>query len=296
MKNISSFKDLMDSHPSAQKFLIQFNVFLKKYLDTRLPLLPFKGHKLLKSSIEWGLFSEGKRFRPLLIFATGQWLKVPNRELLPWASAVEMIHTASLIHDDLPAMDNSCTRRGRPACHIKFGEDMALLAGDTLWTTAFGLLALQKKNQVKSAWLSLLSDSVGFNGLMGGQALDLRPPKKPIASYYQTMHSLKTGMLISVGIKGVLVLTSNQNDKKKRLKKIMDLIGQAFQLADDLEDKKEKSNVTYIWDRKKVKNQLYKLTDTILNTIGSHKTTRSQASSYLLKDLVLFNQNRWKKR
>ena len=285
----------MDLHPSAQKFLIQFNVFLKKYLNTHLTSLPWTGHKVLKSAIEWGVFSGGKRFRPLLVFATGQWLKVPPRELFPWASAVEMIHAASLIHDDLPAMDNSFTRRGKPACHREFGEDMALLAGDTLWTTAFGLLSLQKKNQVKSEWLSILSDSVGFNGLMGGQALDLRPPKKPVASYYQTMHSLKTGMLISAAIKGVLALAPNQNDKKKRLKKIMNLIGQAFQLADDLEDKKEKSNVTYIWNRKKVKNQLYELTDTILNTIGSKKTS-SKASPYLLKDLVLFNQDRWKKR
>ena len=243
-----------------------------------------------------GAFLWGKQFRPVLIFATGQWLKVPNRELLPWASAVEMIHAASLIHDDLPAMDNSFIRRGRPACHRKFGEDMALLAGDTLWTMAFGILALQKKNQVKTKWLDILSDSVGFNGLMGGQALDLRPPKKPIASYYQTMHSLKTSMLISAGVKGVLALASGQNDKKKRLKKIMNLIGQAFQLADDLEDKKEKSNVTYIWNRKKVKNQLYELTDKILNTLNLTKKTSSKVSPYLLKDLVLFNQNRWEKR
>ena len=278
------FKD-----PRIQKFLLQFESFLKKYLNS-FQHLPFKGHQQLKEAIEYSVLSGGKYFRPLLIFSTAQVLSIKTQIILPWAGAIEMIHAASLIHDDLPCMDNSSQRRGKASSHRRFGEDMALLAGDCLWIEAFQLIHLHGTTETTRHWLPLLCEAAGFYGLMGGQALDLKIPKNPDEPYYKKMHSMKTGALISAGMKGILALEPKVTEKTHKLKEVAYLIGQAFQLSDDLQDDKEEtaSNFANTMGRTKAKDQLHKLSDKALQLINFEKAP----AAYFLKELIVFNRDR----
>ena len=277
----------LSTNKAFKNFLLQFENFLKAHLKS-FSVHSFKGQRQLKSAMEYSLFSGGKRFRPLLVFATAQIMKIKTSVVLPWAGALEMIHTASLIHDDLPSMDNSPFRRGQATTHRRFGEAMALLAGDCLWVEAFRLISKSPKESAK--WLSLLCAGVGFNGLMGGQALDLKAPLKPSKNYYKKMHSMKTGALISVSINGVLAL--KPKSQADHLKKAGALIGQAFQISDDLQDEKEEtqvSNLAQTLGPKKAKKDLLALSNKALGLIESYS---QDPSTRFLKELVIFNRER----
>ena len=281
-------RDFFTKDPSVRRYLKIFNSFLNQYLH-RFNNTIFQGQEILLKALHYSLFSGGKRFRPLLIFSTAEILSIKNFLVLPWAAAVEMIHTASLIHDDLPCMDNSFSRRNRASCHRRFSEDMALLAGDCLWIEAFRMIAEQKE------WVRILSSAGGFWGLMGGQALDLYKPvqsrmtAKTIKEYYQQMHSMKTGALISAGIQGVTALIKKENLKTKNLKEIGWILGRAFQLSDDLQDlkKNEPSNFARVLGAKTAEKQLKVL---------SHKALQlakeAGFADSLLNRLIIFNQNR----
>ena len=267
-------KLLMDK--KVRKFLQEFENFLKATFH--LKVLPFRAHQKLLKSIHYTLFSNGKRFRPLLIFSVAEICQIQLKVILPWASAIEVIHTASLIHDDLPIMDNSRIRRAKAANHRLFGEEIAMLAGNTLWIEAFRILATYKKTN----WVKLLSEATGFNGLMGGQALDMMP--EPSMLYYTKMHELKTAALIIAAIRGVL---SMKQKKLEGLYRAAPAIGRAFQLADDLKDEAEnkKSNITFL-DKNQAKTELKSLSKQSLKNIAIYPK-----SSYL-KQLILFNMQR----
>ena len=289
---------------ASKAFISQFTSFLKSYLNS-IPSLPFKGHKTLKSSIEYSLFSNGKYFRPLLVWATAEWALVPTRLILPWAGAIEMAHVASLIHDDLPCMDNSLQRRGRPANHRLFGEDIALLAGNSLWIEAFRLIVTKATLQQSALWLPVLSKALSFNGLMGGQALDikidikmdhLKTPLNTDLNYYKQMHLMKTGKLISACLEGVVALPFVNKEKQKVAKTIAPLLGRAFQIADDLQDaqtEKTPSNFAHAVGGEVAKKLLFELSNKALHLLdppqGPHK------NQDFIKELIIFNQNRVKK-
>ena len=285
--NIDIFKN-----PEIQNFLVQFESFLKQHLKS-FQYLPFKGHQQLKEAIEYSLFPGGKYFRPLLTFATARLVSIKTQLILPWAVAIEMIHAASLIHDDLSCMDNSLQRRGKASSHRRFGENMALLAGDCLWVEAFHLIHLYGKEDKVRVWLPILCEAAGFNGLMGGQALDLKAPGNPDEFYYKKMYFMKTGALISASIEGVLALQIKTTEKTHRIKEAAQLIGQAFQLSDDLQDEAEKntSNFVSTLGKKKAQNHLYELSDVALELIDFDST---EPSAHLLKGLIMFNRNRSK--
>lgn len=277
-------KDYLNS-PENKKFLLHFEKFLKEHF-TNLPCSNFKGHQQLKESIQYSVFSGGKYFRPLLVFATSQLLGIKSSLIIPWAAAIQTLHVASIIHDDLPCMDNSSQRRGKISNHRRFGENLALLAGDCLWIEAFRFISLYATKKQQPIWLSILCETGSFNGLMGGQALDLIP-EKAHKSYYTKMHSMKTGALISASIEGVLQI---QNSKKiNNIKKASHLIGQAFQLADDLQDIEDDSNFAQFLGYKQAKKKLHKLSDLALKLIHSDEPS---SCANLLKNLVLFNRDR----
>ena len=277
-------KPFWTDNPLCQVFLAEFTAFLQNYLKS-LPCLPFRGHRMLKDSIAYTLFSGGKYFRPLLTLATAKWAGVPTKLILPWAGALEMAHSASLIHDDLPCMDNSPIRRGRPANHRVFGEGMALLAGNSLWVEAFRLIINTANEKQAKLWLPLLSDILSFNNLMGGQALDLKVELQP--DYHKNMHWMKTGQLISASMQGVALLPSVKKEQTLAIQKISVLIGRAFQIADDLQDAKTEktpSNFVFVTGQKSAQGLLQKLSDQALKL--------TDPSAQLLKELILFNKNR----
>lgn len=185
-------------------------------------------------SLRYSLFSDGKRFRPLLSVLTAKALDKRPEQVLPLAAAVELIHTYSLIHDDLPCMDNDDLRRGKPTNHKVYGEAGALLAGDALLTMAFGILATSPSPKAATA-VALLSDAAGPHGMVGGQALDVEA-QKPTLELLKEIHLRKTGRLIQVSVEAAALLCEATTHQIAALRTYGDLLGLAFQLADDLQD------------------------------------------------------------
>lgn len=197
-------------------------------------------------SIEYSFFSGGKRFRPFLSFAGAQYLGIPTESVFPWAMAIEMIHTYSLIHDDLPCMDNDDLRRGKPTNHKVYGDAVALLAGDSLLTEAFFILSKHYSDlgPTLSLLIQQLTRSSGLNGMILGQyydiSLDLDSGKSPASlSHLNQIHLLKTGALISGALMGPALIKKLNGEQIKPMKEIGLLLGYAFQVKDDVLDSEQ---------------------------------------------------------
>lgn len=192
-----------------------------------------------REAMAYSLHDGGKRFRPLLAFAAGEALGLDFEEVFPWAAAVEMIHTYSLIHDDLPCMDNDDVRRGRPTNHRRFDEATALLAGDALLTDVFGFLAETAGSgpHQRLELIRLLSEAAGSRGMIGGQVMDLYAEEHGSdLPTLEKIHDLKTGCLIRVAIEGAAVLAEAESPVRESLVEFGFWLGRSFQIADDLLD------------------------------------------------------------
>lgn len=191
-------------------------------------------------AMRYSLFAGGKRIRPILTLATGEMFGAGRDELLPVASAIEMIHTYSLIHDDLPALDNDDWRRGRPTCHKVFGEALAILAGDALLTLAFKTLAEAPLRHPEhyARVISEIAQAAGtVEGMIGGQVLDLLTEGQPYdAATLATIHRSKTGALITAAVRVGGIIGGASDEVLARLTCYGQCIGLAFQIADDLLD------------------------------------------------------------
>jgi len=183
----------------------------------------------------YSLYSPGKRFRPLLAALTAESLGQPTQDILPLAVAVELIHTYSLIHDDLPCMDNDDFRRGRPSQHKAYGEAQALLVGDALLTMAFEVLSLSESPHAARA-VTLLAQAAGANGMVGGQILDIEVGAKADPELLGEIHRRKTGALIRVSVEAAAILCNAAPEALKGLRTYGEELGLAFQLADDIQD------------------------------------------------------------
>lgn len=210
-------------------------------LADRLPLesrMPERLHQAMRYSALGG----GKRLRPLLTYATGVALGIPADELDAPAAAVEMIHVYSLIHDDLPAMDNDDLRRGKPTCHIAFDEATAILAGDGLQALAFHVLAedvaIKAPNANRIAMIRCLSEASGSYGMVGGQAIDLHSVGIQLdLPGLENMHIRKTGALIRASVRlAALAKTPMDPALEEKLDHYAKCIGLSFQIQDDILD------------------------------------------------------------
>ena len=165
--------------------------------------------------MRYSLLAGGKRIRPVLALATAEAIGADRGGVLPLAAAIELIHTYSLIHDDLPAMDDDDLRRGRPTCHKAFGEDVAILAGDGLYAEAFRLLLTRQTGDPADvlAAAAELAAATGVNGMVGGQFMDVAETAADGAAGLRRLHELKTGRLIAASIECVLLaLTATRPD------------------------------------------------------------------------------------
>ncbi len=193
-------------------------------------------------AMHYGLFPGGKRIRPILVLAAGELFGAKRKTLMPFACAVEMIHGYSLIHDDLPAIDNDELRRGEPTNHKVFGEGMALLAGDGLLTEAFHLLSAPEVAASVPADLVLkliheLSYAVGIAGLVGGQAFDLEAERRAVdIGVVEYIHVRKTGALIRAAIRLGAQVAGAPAAELRRMSRFGEALGLAFQIADDILD------------------------------------------------------------
>jgi geranylgeranyl diphosphate synthase type II len=196
--------------------------------------------KIIYEAMNYSLLSGGKRLRPVLLLGAYEIFKEDLTEALPFAAAIEMIHTYSLIHDDLPAMDNDDYRRGKLTNHKKFGEANAILAGDALLNKAFetaldATLSGNSMNKIKA--LLIISQSSGTEGMIGGQVVDMEGPSK-ISSIedLKYMYSLKTGALIKSSLVAGAVLGGAKKTEIKALETYGEKLGIAFQIKDDILD------------------------------------------------------------
>ncbi len=203
-----------------------------------LPDFAGQGYGRLKESVAYSLTSGGKRFRPVLALLTAEALQIEKQKALPWGCVLEMVHTYSLIHDDLPLMDNDDYRRGKPTNHKVYGEAMALLAGDGLLTEAFFWLAKSYRSQpdLLAELVGLLAGNSGLRGMVAGQAMDIEPEPQLEPASVEQLHRLKTGALIEAAVLGVSHIAQSPPPVHEALKVYSRSLGLAFQVADDLLD------------------------------------------------------------
>lgn len=215
---------------------------VERVFSTFLDIDPAKDEfKVWQEALLYSLLNGGKRIRAMLCIATGMIFDVPEAELDLYAAAIEMIHAFSLIHDDLPMMDNDELRRGKPTAHIVFGEANAILAGDALNTAAYELLAgvmTPHFNSLKRIrMLKALAEASGFKGMCAGQYLDVNPEKnKPTLQGLEHLHQLKTGKLIEACVTLPLIYAEVSSTQEQKLTRFSQLFGLIFQIQDDILD------------------------------------------------------------
>nr|WP_197723403.1 farnesyl diphosphate synthase [Thiomicrorhabdus aquaedulcis] len=190
-------------------------------------------------ALHYATLNPGKRLRPALVYAMGEALNIPLEQLDSAACAIELIHSYSLVHDDLPAMDNDSLRRGLPTCHIHFNEAMAILAGDAQQTLAFYLLShdTHVSDRHKITLIQLLSKASGTAGMIGGQVIDIESENKTLTvAQLQTLHQLKTGALLKTALLMGACQSPQYSELTEAIERFGELIGLAFQVHDDILD------------------------------------------------------------
>lgn len=230
-----------DSKTDIYTFIQEHKHIIESFLDKLLPTQR-ADHQLFEA-MRYSVLNNGKRIRPILVYATGKVLNVPEEKLHGAAAAVELIHCYSLIHDDLPAMDNDDLRRGLPTCHKAFSESTAILAGDALQSLAFQVLADSELNpqpaQQQIAMISALTKAIGPVGMILGQAEDIAAEFKQLSLNELTkLHNHKTGALFKACIELALLASGKENTERYR-ECLLDYghnIGLTFQIQDDILD------------------------------------------------------------
>jgi geranylgeranyl diphosphate synthase type II len=224
-----------------KSYLSNKKTIVDKALDKLVPpanMFPASVHEAMRYS----LFAGGKRVRPILAIAAAEALGTKTSDLLPVAASLELIHTYSLIHDDLPAMDDDDFRRGRPTCHKVYGEAMAILAGDGLLNLAFEVLSDPRRTNAVSAkrLLSIIREigtASGVHGMVGGQVVDMQSEGKDIDfPTLEYIHTHKTGALIRASVRVGALYAKASEKRLKALTRYGEMVGLAFQIADDILD------------------------------------------------------------
>jgi len=295
------------------------SIKIKQYLDERKTLVDKALQKFMPKpsglasdvikAMNYSLFAGGKRIRPILCIAGAEAVGGSTDTVLPVACAIELIHTYSLIHDDLPVMDNDDFRRGKPTNHKVFGEAIALLAGDGLLTLAFNLMAgygVEKKVEKKALLrvIDLIASAAGYKGMVGGQVVDITyEGKEPDPNVVEYIHRHKTAALIAASVTAGTILAGGNKAEEKSINRYGQQIGLAFQIADDILNiegdrkimgkgigsDKEKGKITYpsVFGAAESKNIQKEL---INNAIESLKIFDNRAEP--LRDLARYIINR----
>lgn len=224
---------MTDFNLRYENYVAVFERYLKDYTD-KLQTFP----PVLAESVKYSLHNGGKRIRPVIVLACADVLNLPNEEVLPFALAIEMIHTYSLIHDDLPALDNDDFRRGKPSSHKAFGEANAILAGDALLNEAYAICFRESINGVKYALASsFICECAGANGMIAGQSADLYFSSANVEITEENLsyiYEYKTGKLLIASVMVASLLGDNKHCLP--FERFGKLLGTLFQMTDDILD------------------------------------------------------------
>jgi geranylgeranyl diphosphate synthase, type II len=226
---------------SATRLEPVYPVELQEQVDVYLEGLRFASESAtgrLEEAMRHSLLAGGKRIRPVLALATAGAVGRDPGEVLPLAAAIEMIHTYSLIHDDLPAMDDDELRRGEPTCHVAYGEDVAILAGDGLFAEALRLALAEQEGDPANliAAVRELVSAAGVEGMVGGQFLDVTATEPPEPESLRHLHELKTGALIAASVGSVLAWAGLSGPATIPFRRFAAELGVVFQIVDDILD------------------------------------------------------------
>ena len=220
-------------------YLAERRALVEEFLDGCVPSEE-TAPETISRAVRYSLFAGGKRLRPILVLASAEAVGGLVEDALPAAAAFEMIHTYSLIHDDLPAMDDDSLRRGKPTSHVVFGDAIAILAGDALQTHAFRVLAKGESSvsaERRLRAVALLADAAGASGMVGGQVADLEAEGQPVSSdSLEFIHRHKTGALIHAASEVGAVVGGGSDEHVAHLARYGENIGLAFQIIDDILD------------------------------------------------------------
>jgi len=290
----------------AREFFASCRALIDVELDRLIPKEteePMRVH----SAIRWSMFAGGKRFRPALLLATGQTFGAPIEDLMRTACALEMVHTYSLIHDDLPSMDDDDLRRGRPTCHVKFGEATAILAGDALQTLAFQTLAEDERlaAELRVKLIGEIARAAGTpEGMVAGQALDLGAESRDVnGDELERIHHQKTGALICAAARCGAMIAGASDDELAAVTDYAINLGLQFQITDDLLDVTAtaedlgKTPGKDARSRKATFPALYGIEITRKTLAAVHRTTcdaleRIETSTQLLRSIADFIRDR----
>jgi farnesyl diphosphate synthase len=262
------------------QLLLKTSEEIQQSISSLLPPLTDR----LSEAMRYSALSTGKRLRPFILLATADMFKVSRSNSIRAASAIEIVHSYSLIHDDLPAMDDDDFRRGLPSCHKKFDEATAILAGDSLLTLAFEILSDQATHlngEVRCALIKTLAQNIGSNGMAGGQIYDLIYERENISTNNNQilqMHRMKTAQLFIASCLMGAILGSASLEAKQHLSRYGEFFGLAFQFIDDLEDVKQQKSLSH---------------NNIVNIIGFEET-KIEAAKLILQaqtELAFFRED-----
>lgn len=273
---------------NLQSYLDKQSKKIDQALDCYLPKkkeLPVKLHEAMRYSV----FSGGKRIRPIFVLAACEAVGGDTKKVMPAACALELIHNYSLIHDDLPCMDDDDFRRGKPTCHKKFNEEIAVLAGDSLLTLAFNVLSLPNGNSSSGDMARLMhvvrwiAEAVGTRGMVGGQAVDIEFQKKemnlPTLEYINTH---KTGALIAVSTRVGAYLGGGNERQVDVLYRYGKYTGLLFQIVDDILDREGYAKVIGVSEAKKEAERLLFRAKKELNSFGPKARVLSEIADFVL--------------
>jgi geranylgeranyl diphosphate synthase, type II len=233
---------------NLEQYLARRRQQIDRFLERCVP--PASEGDRLTQAMRYSLFSGGKRIRPILAIAACETVRGETKAVLPFAAALELIHTYSLIHDDLPVMDDDKLRRGKPTSHIVFGEGMAILAGDALLTEAFRVMgeAAAKTGAQPGRALQVLSEiaqAAGARGMVAGQAADMEAESAVLdLPTVEMIHIRKTGALVRAAVRAGALLGGASAHQLRRLTRYADGLGLAFQIADDILDAEGATSLT----------------------------------------------------
>lgn len=272
------------------QFVEQFEKGLQFYLSNHFSKHQGK-NKLVLESMQYSLKSNGKRFRPLLAYLVYSLWEKQSSKIISWCLALEFIHTYSLIHDDLPCMDNDDFRRGVPTNHKVYGEDIALLAGDSLVSEAFKVIAddseLSPAIQIKL--VQLLASKIGPEGMVAGQVLDMKVNAQITEAELKYIHILKTGYLIQSAAVGAATVAGLGERELNIVSEMALNLGLSFQIKDDLLDHtsndQDFKSYVHILGLEKTQKELESYTQKTLQLLQQLNSENSQP----LKDLIHYN-------
>jgi geranylgeranyl diphosphate synthase type II len=270
----------------------------KEAVERELERILSQEDSLLFRAMRHAALSGGKRYRPLLALSSGECFGASQEMVLPFACALELIHNYSLVHDDLPSMDNDDFRRGQPSCHKTFGEDVALLTGDSLLTLAFEVMSqasLDGDLLSRKGWaIKEISHLAGVKGMIGGQLMDVTLSPKELTE--ETFHALilkKTGALITASVKTGAILGGAENSELEAIVQYGRNIGLAFQIRDDILDSTDEAekgeifrpNYVSLFGLETAKDRLNNFIDTARSTLDE-ASLESEELRYLASMLL----------